>query len=124
MKYTQIADKLNTNPLIVKNFLGGKERTGLTSEQLLRLLELYQQELERVKRLVIAKLEQRKDVDHILKLKQDRVISKSLGQTIYVTNSSPNDVYAAFDSESRGLIEAKESGCYTTKITLYKGERI
>ncbi len=65
-----------------------------------------------------------KDVDHILKLKQDRVISKSLEQTIYVTNSSPNDVYAAFDSESRGLIEAKESGCYTTKITLYKGERI
>lgn len=51
-------------------------------------------------------------------------VSNSLEQTIYVTNSSPNDVYAAFDSENRGLIEAEESGCYTTKITLYKGERI
>ena len=69
MKYTQIAGKLNTNPLIVKNFLGGNKRSGLTSEQLLKLLELYQQELERVTSLVIAKLEQRKEVDHLLKLK-------------------------------------------------------
>tara|TARA_R110000772_G_scaffold37589_4_gene89222 strand:- start:1379 stop:1681 length:303 start_codon:yes stop_codon:yes gene_type:complete len=52
------------------------------------------------------------------------VVSNSLDQTIYVTNSSPNDVYAAFDSENRGSIEAEESGCYTTKIRLYKGERI
>ncbi len=75
MKYKQIADKLNSNPLIVKNFLGGKERTALTSEQLLKLLKLYQQELERITRLVIAKLEQRKAIDELLKLNQDKVIS-------------------------------------------------
>lgn len=51
-------------------------------------------------------------------------VSNSLEQTIYITNSSPDDVYAAFDSENRGSIEAEESGCYTTKITLYKGERV
>ena len=77
MKYTQIAGKLNTNPLIVKNFLGGKERTGLTSEQLLKLLELYQQELERVRCLVVAKLEQRKEIEHLLKLKQNEKIQSS-----------------------------------------------
>ena len=83
MKYTQLADKLNTKPLIVKNFLGGKERTALNSEQLLRLLELYQQELERVKSLVIAKLEQRKEVDHLLKVKQDKIISnKDIEKTL------------------------------------------
>jgi len=45
-------------------------------------------------------------------------------QTIYVTNSSPSDIYAAFDSENRASIEAEESGCYATQITLYKGQRI
>ena len=77
MKYTQLADKLNTNPLIVKNFLGGSERTALNSEQLLKLLELHQQEFERVKGLVIAKLEQRNAIDELLKLKQNEKVQSS-----------------------------------------------
>lgn len=50
-------------------------------------------------------------------------VSNSLEQTIYVTNSSPNDVYAAFDSQNRSKIDSEESGCYVTEITLYKGKR-
>ena len=75
MKYKQIAEKLNTNPLIVKNFLRGKERTALTSEQLLELLELHRQEFERVKGLVIAKLEQRRGVNLLLYVKQKEAMS-------------------------------------------------
>ena len=75
--------------------------------------------LQRLKRL--ADLEEQIKQGQLLPIDS---VSNSLEQTIYVTNSSPNDVYAAFDSENRGSIEAEESGCYTTKITLYKGERI
>ena len=74
MKYVHLAEKLGTNHLIVASFLKGNERTALTSEQLLKLLEIYQQEFERVKGLVIAKLEQRKDVDHLLKVKRNKDI--------------------------------------------------
>lgn len=75
MKYKKIAQELNTNSLIVASFLKGNERTTLNSEQLLKLLEIYKQEYGRVKGLVIAKLEQRKEVDHLLKVKQDKIIS-------------------------------------------------
>ncbi len=77
MKYTQIADKLNTKPLIVKNFLGGSERTALTSEQLLELLEIHQQEFNHVKSLVIAKLKQRGEVDYLLKVKRNKDIEEA-----------------------------------------------
>jgi uncharacterized ParB-like nuclease family protein len=75
--------------------------------------------LQRLKRL--ADLEEQIKQGQLLPIDS---VSNSLEQTIYVTNSCPNDVYAAFDNESRGSIEAEESGCYTTKIKLYKGERI
>jgi hypothetical protein len=75
MKYKKIAQELNTNSLIVASFLKGNERTTLNSEQLLKLLEIYKQEYGRVKGLVIAKLEQRKEVDYLLKVKQDKIIS-------------------------------------------------
>ena len=51
-------------------------------------------------------------------------VSNSLETKIYVTNSSPYDVYAAFDSKNRCEIEVEESGCSMTEITLYKGKRL
>ena len=76
MKYKKIAQELNTNSLIVASFLKGNERTALTSEQLLQLLELYQEETKRIKSLVIAKLEQRKEVGHLLKVNQKDAYNK------------------------------------------------
>ena len=77
MKYKKIAQELNTNSLIVASFLKGNERTTLNSEQLLKLLKLHQQEFERVKGLVIAKLEQRNAIDELLKLKQNEKVQSS-----------------------------------------------
>ena len=72
MKYKQIAQELGTNSLIVASFLKGNERTTLTSEQLLMMLELYQEETKRIETLVIAKLKQRNEVDHLLKLNNEQ----------------------------------------------------
>ena len=75
--------------------------------------------LQRLKRL--AYLEEQIKQGQLLPI--DSFIN-SLETKIYVTNSSPNDVYAAFDSKNRGKVESEESGCYMTEITLYKGERV
>lgn len=94
------------------------DRWDMSKHQLVRLMAR-----ENSNSVTLARQELERALDVFNKLNIDSV-SNSLEQTIYVTNSSPNDVYAAFDSKNRSHIESEESGCYTTEITLYKGERV